>query len=287
MVEKVYSTGLEDLDKMLGGGLHEHSLLTIGARPSMGKTALMLTIASHLLENEIPFAYFSLGESADKITRKLISNMSGVDYEKCIFPLNDENQIKTGVTGEDFQRVLYTINKVQKESRVVISDDRCSISELIESLEAVIKQDISVIFIDYFQVLTGIRTGDVYQESSKMINELKLFANLNNVTIVLASQLSRKVEERAGHRPLMTDFRDTGSIEEASDQILFLLRREYYDPMDKPGMGEIIVAKNRFGLIGSVNVTFRKETGRFEKFTPYRHTRSSNAEMEEFSHFSP
>lgn len=72
--------------------------------------------------------------------------------------------------------------------------------ELIESIEAVVKQGISIIFIDYFQVLTGIRTGDVYQESSKMINELKLFANLNNVAIVLSSQLSRKVEERQGHR---------------------------------------------------------------------------------------
>jgi replicative DNA helicase len=287
MVEKVYSTGLQDLDKMLGGGLHAHSLLTIGARPSMGKTALMLTIASNLLENEIPFAYFSLGESAHKITRKLISNFSGVDYEKCVFPLNDENQIKFGLTGEEFQRVVYAINKAQKESHVVISDDRCSISELIESLEVVVKQGVSVIFIDYFQVLAGIRAGDVYQESSKMINELKLFANLNNVTIALASQLSRKVEERPGHRPMMTDFRDTGSIEEASDQILFLLRREYYDPMDKPGMGELIIAKNRFGSIGSVNVTFRKEIGRFEKFTSYRYSHSSNAEIEEFSHFNP
>jgi replicative DNA helicase len=287
MVEKVYTTGLGDLDKMLGGGLHAHSLLTIGARPAMGKTALMLTIASQLLEDGISFAYFSLGEGADKITRKLISIMSEVDYEKCAFPLTDENQMKTGLTGEEFQRVVSAINKAKKESQVIISDDRCSQFELIDSLENAVKQGVSVIFVDYFQALAGIRTGDVYQESSKMINELKLFANQHNVAIVVASQLSRKVEERAGHRPMMTDFRDTGAIEEASDQILFLLRREYYDPMDKPGMGEIIVAKNRLGLTGSVKVAFQKEICKFANFISYRQNSMCNTEVDEFSCFRP
>jgi len=141
--------------------------------------------------------------------------------------------------------------------------------------------------VDYFQALAGIRTGDVYQESSKMINELKLFANQHNVAIVVASQLSRKVEERAGHRPMMTDFRDTGAIEEASDQILFLLRREYYDPMDKPGMGEIIVAKNRLGLTGSVKVAFQKEICKFANFMSYRQNSMCNTEVDEFSCFRP
>lgn len=285
MSEKIYSTGLQELDKMLNGGLRPHSLLTIGARPSMGKTALMVTMASHLIENDVPFAYFSFCESENEIVRKMIANSSEVSLEKCTFPLTDESQTKAGLKAEEFQRIILAINKMQKESHVIISDDRCSISELIESLESSVKQGVSVIFIDYFQVLGGIRTGDVYQESSKMINELKLFANQHNVSIVVASQLSRKVEERQGHRPMMTDFRDTGAIEEVSDQILFLLRREYYDPMDKPGMGEVIVAKNRFGLTGSVNVTFRKEMGKFENYTSYKQNYTSNVEADEFSHF--
>ncbi len=242
-------------------------------------------MASHLIENDVPFAYFSFCESENEIARKMISNTSEVPLEKCILPLNDKSQAKTGLKAEEFQWVVLAINIMQKESHVLISDDRCSISELIESLESAVKQEVSVIFIDYFQVLGGIRTGDVYQESSKMINELKLFANQHNVSIVVASQLSRKVEERPGHRPMMTDFCDTGVIEEASDQILFLLRREYYDPIDKPGIGEIIVAKNRFGLTGAVNVTFRKEVGKFENYTSYKQNYISNIELDEFSHF--
>ncbi|MBS4163001.1 hypothetical protein PRO82_000282 [Candidatus Protochlamydia amoebophila] len=86
---------------------------------------------------------------------------------------------------------------------------------------------------------------------------------------------------------MMTDFRDTGAIEEASDQILFLLRREYYDPMDKPRMREIIIAKNRLGSIGSVNVAFQKRVCKFENFISYRQNYMSSAEVDEFSCFRP
>ncbi len=264
MSDTIYSTGLEDLDEILGGGLHSHSLVTIGARPGMGKTALMLSIATHLFESEVPFAYFSFAESNETIIKKLISNITRVNYENCFFPVKKENSKKYMLTKEEYQRIIDVTNKLEKQSNL-ISDNIYSIKELIVSMENAVKNDISIFFIDYIQVLSGVNAGDIYQDTSKTINELKLFANLNDVTIIIASQLSRKVDERLGHRPMMCDFRDTGTIEEASDQILLLLRREYYDPSERPGMGELIIPKNRFGYLGSVKVNFYREYFRFEK----------------------
>jgi replicative DNA helicase len=97
---------------------------------------------------------------------------------------------------------------------------------------------------------------------------LKTRARELNIPIICASQLSRKVEDRAGHRPMMSDLRESGSIEQDADIVIFLLRREYYDPNDKPGMAEVIVGKNRHGGVGSVQLTFVKELVQFRNYTP-------------------
>ncbi len=97
---------------------------------------------------------------------------------------------------------------------------------------------------------------------------LKTWARELDIPIITISQLSRKVEERAGHRPMMSDLRESGSIEQDSDILMFLLRREYYDPNDKPGMAELIIAKNRHGGIGNINLNFVKELAQFRNYTP-------------------
>ncbi|NGX40876.1 MAG: Replicative DNA helicase [Candidatus Anoxychlamydiales bacterium] len=111
-------------------------------------------------------------------------------------------------------------------------------------------------------------SGNKYRDITEISRILKTLAKELNITILCGSQLSRKVEERMGHRPLMTDLPESGSLEADADILMFLLRREYYDPYDKPGHAELLVSKNRHGSIGSVNLTFRKEIVKFENYAP-------------------
>ena len=146
---------------------------------------------------------------------------------------------------------------------------------------------IKIFVIDYIQLLMTGKYSDPYIELSEIMNKLKRCSIENEVCIFLASQLSRKVEERPGHRPIMSDFRDSGAVEEVSDLVLFLLRRDYYDANDKPGTAEIIVAKNRFGGDGSVNFIFDKNEGDFFEYTKLTPKRCMDAEEEEaFTHFA-
>jgi replicative DNA helicase len=143
---------------------------------------------------------------------------------------------------------------------------------------------IGMLVIDYLQLITGsgsFRTQESRQnEISEISRLLKNLARELNVPILCLSQLSRKVEERQGHRPMMSDLRESGSIEQDSDIVMFLLRREYYDPHDKPGMAELIVAKNRHGGVGSVNLTFRKEIAKFENYTQMKYDLHAGASHE-------
>ena len=150
--------------------------------------------------------------------------------------------------------------------------------------------DIGFLVIDYLQLLSGsgnLRSMENRQnEISEISRMLKNLARELNIPILCLSQLSRKVEERQGHRPMMSDLRESGSLEQDSDLVFFLLRREYYDPYDKPGQAELIVAKNRHGSVGSVNLSFRKELARFENFTPI-HSSEIEDNSDAFAHFSP
>jgi replicative DNA helicase len=112
---------------------------------------------------------------------------------------------------------------------------------------------------------------------------LKNLARELNIPILCLSQLSRRVEERPGHRPMMSDLRESGSIEQDSDLVMFLLRREYYDPADKPGQAELIISKNRHGSIGSVNLTFRKELAQFADYTSTEDMLNNQETSDDFS----
>jgi replicative DNA helicase len=117
---------------------------------------------------------------------------------------------------------------------------------------------------------------------------LKNLAREINVPILCLAQLSRKVEERQGHRPMMSDLRESGSLEQDADVVMFLFRREYYDKADKPGLAEIIVSKNRHGGVGDINLTFRKELAQFANYTPMQaHPQAAKANKDAFSAFSP
>lgn len=128
------------------------------------------------------------------------------------------------------------------------------------------------VFIDFIQMMR-FDNESTYENLSNIMTHLKSYSLQSGTCFIIASQLSRKVEERQSHRPMLIDLRDSGSLEEVSNQVLLLIRREYYDPHDKPGLMEIIVPKNHFGESGSCNLIFRKEICDFINFIPSKYAR--------------
>ena len=275
----------DDIDKMLNG-LNNSNLMILAARPAMGKTAFALNVAENVcFKSNIPVGIFSLEMSAEQLVHRLICSQAEVESDK----------IKTGaLNGIEFQRVVGAVNSMQ--NHVMIIDDQPGLK--VTDLRARARRmkesyGIGFLVIDYLQLISGsgsFRTQENRQnEIAEISRMLKNLARELNIPVLCLSQLSRKVEERQGHRPMMSDLRESGSIEQDSDVVMFMLRREYYDPMDKPGMAELIIAKNRHGGIGNINLTYRKEIVQFANYTPMRNPRGLGAdEMDPaFNEFSP
>lgn len=254
----------KDLDKMLNG-LNNSNLMILAARPAMGKTAFALNIAENVCFKEnIPVGIFSLEMSAEQLVHRIICSQSEVE----------SNKILTGsLNGIEFQRVVGAVNHIKDHVMVIDDQPGLKITDLRARARRMKESyGIGLLIVDYLQLITGsgsFRTQENRQgEISEISRMLKNLARELNIPVICLSQLSRKVEERPGHRPVMSDLRESGSIEQDSDIVIFMLRREYYDPNDKPGMAELIVAKNRHGGIGNVNLTYRKEIVQFANYTP-------------------
>lgn len=276
----------KDLDKMING-LGNSNLMILAARPAMGKTAFALNVAENVcFRGNIPVGVFSLEMSAEQLVHRIICSQAEVESTK----------IKTGaLNGIEFQRIVAAVNQMQNHVMVIDDQPGLKITDLRARARRMKESyGIGFLVIDYLQLITG--SGARSQENrqneiSEISRLLKNLARELGIPILCLSQLSRKVEERPGHRPMMSDLRESGSIEQDSDIVMFMLRREYYDPMDKPGMAEIIVAKNRHGGVGSVNLTYRKEIVQFANYTPVHYEGnqdSGDREMDPaFSQFSP
>jgi replicative DNA helicase len=274
-------THFVDLDKMING-LGNSNLMILAARPAMGKTALAINIAENVcFKSNVPVGIFSLEMTTEQLLHRMICSQAEVESEK----------IKTGsLDGNEYQKIVSCVSEIQ--NKLMIIDDQPSLK--ITDLRARARRmkeafNIGFLVIDYLQLLSGsgnFRTNDSRQiEVSEISRSLKNLARELNIPILCLSQLSRKVEERQGHRPMMSDLRESGSLEQDSDQVLFLLRREYYDPYDKPGQAELIVAKNRHGSVGSANLTFRKEIAKFENYSPINSNQIDDNE-EAFAEFT-
>ncbi len=253
-----------DLDNMVNG-FNNSNLMILAGRPAMGKTALALNIAENIcFQNQMPVGVFSLEMTAEQLMHRMICSQAEVESDK----------ISTGsLSGVEFQRIVASVGEMQKQTLVIDDQPGLKITDL-RARARRMKENYGIRFlvIDYLQLITGSGNSRNQESRQNEISEisrtLKTLARELNIPILCMSQLSRRVEERAGHRPMMSDLRESGSIEQDSDLVMFLLRREYYDPNDKPGMAELIVAKNRHGAIGSVNLTFVKKLGQFRSYTP-------------------
>lgn len=257
------ATHFYDLDKMVNG-LGKSNLAILAARPAMGKSALAINIAENVcFKGQMPVGIFSLEMSAEQIVMRMICSQSGVEGSK----------LQTGsLSSADFQEVVECVNRIRQFTMVIDDQPGLNITDL-RSRARRMKEayGIELLVIDYLQLISGsgsVRSQENRQnEISEISRMLKNLARELNIPVLCLSQLSRKVEERTGHRPMMSDLRESGSIEQDADVVMFLLRREYYDEHDKPGMAELIVAKNRHGSVGTVNLTFRKEVAQFANYS--------------------
>ncbi len=264
--EEVGITGIPthfvDLDRMING-FSDSNLMILAARPAMGKTALALNIAENIcFKNNLTVGIFSLEMSADQLLHRIICSQSEVESDR----------IRTGsLTGSEFQRIVSAVNMMQSHSMIIDDEPSLKITDLSARARRMKEvHQIQFMIIDYLQLLSGsgnMRSQESRQmEISEISRRLKTLARELRIPILCLSQLSRKVEERMGHRPMMSDLRESGAIEQDADLITLLFRSEYYDPYDKPGMAELIVAKNRHGSIGNIQLTFRKEIAQFANY---------------------
>lgn len=258
------ATHYVDLDKLING-LGKSNLIILAARPAMGKTLFALNVAANIaVQNKKSVGIFSLEMSAEQLLHRLICAHAEVSSEK----------IATGsLDGSEYQSVVAAVHEFQKHNIVIDDQPGIKITDLRARARRMKEAyNIDLLVIDYLQLLSGSNTtrnmDSRQHEISEISRLLKNLARELDIPIICLSQLSRRVEERTGHRPMMSDLRESGSIEQDADVIIFMLRRDYYDPMDKPGQAELIIAKNRHGSIGNVNLTFLKEYVKFTNFSP-------------------
>ena len=247
------TTGLIDLDRQLSG-LQNSDLILLAARPAMGKTSLALNIAYKAsIENHV--AVFSLEMSKMQLTQRLLSALSNINLSELV----------SGRVNEWMN--LGQASQLLAESKMYVDDtSSISLNELrskCRKLKA--RGELDLVIIDYLQLMTtNSRNENRQQEISTISRGLKGLAKELNCPILALSQLSRAPDQRPNHRPVMSDLRESGAIEQDADIVLMLYRDDYYDPeTDKPNIAEIIVAKHRNGPTGTVDMLFDKEHTKF------------------------
>jgi replicative DNA helicase len=263
-------TRFTELDKMLSG-LHKTDLVVLAARPAMGKTALALQIARNIAANPNlkGAGFFSLEMGAVQLTQRLIVAESEMDAQK----------VRNG-TLEDYEwkQMLQRIPKLSKSNIFIDDTPAVSIGELRTKARKLKREkDIDVLIVDYLQLMRGSRTKSANreQEISSISRGLKIVAKELDVCVIALSQLNRSVESRGGNKkPMLSDLRESGAIEQDADIVLFLYRPEYYgfetddEGNSTLGLAEVIIAKQRNGPTGTAKLQFISKYGKFQDWNP-------------------
>ena len=253
------ATGFLDLDYKTAG-LQPSDLILVAARPSMGKTAFVLNIAQYVaFHSDLCTAIFSLEMSKEQLVNRLFSLESRVDAQK----------LRTGnLSDADWEKLIEGAGTIGKSKLIIDDTPGISISEMRSKCRKYkLEHDLKLIIIDYLQLMSGSggRASDSrQQEISDISRSLKALARELHVPVIALSQLSRAVEQRPDHRPMLSDLRESGAIEQDADVVMFIYRDDYYnkDTEDK-GIAEIIIAKQRNGPIGTVNLVWLPEYTKF------------------------
>lgn len=251
-------TGFTDLDKILYG-LAPQNLIIVAGRPAMGKTAFALSVVENVcFKQDIPTGVFSLEMSNEELGRRMACSLSEVPVQKVV-----ENIL----TFEDKKRNEYAIKKIEKSSIIIDDTKGLKITELMSRARRMKESNgIKLLIVDYLQLISGsyhTAKENRQQEISEISRKLKQLAGELDTPIICMAQLSRKTEERADNRPIMSDLRESGAIEQDADVVLMLLRKDYYKSDSDPGEAELIIGKNRHGGTGSIKLVFRKDLAKF------------------------
>nr|CAA6828737.1 MAG: Replicative DNA helicase (EC [uncultured Thiotrichaceae bacterium] len=257
------STGYDDLDEMTSG-LQKGDLVIVAGRPSMGKTTFSMNIAEYAAAHgKLATAVFSMEMPAEQLTLRLLSSMGRVD----------QHRVRTGqLTDEDWPRIATAV-KIFADVPMFIDDSPAlSPNEVRARARRLVREHgpLGLIVLDYMQLMQGNGKSDNRTaEVSEISRGLKALAKELNCPIVVLSQLNRSLEQRPNKRPIMSDLRESGAIEQDADVIIFIYRDEVYNPESaEKGSAEIIIAKQRNGPIGTCRLTFLGKYTRFENFTP-------------------
>ena len=250
-------SGFHDLDRMTGG-FKDSDLIIVAGRPSMGKTSLALNIALHAaLETKKAIAIFSLEMSKEQLTERLLTEQAQIDAQR----------LHRGLLSEaEYDRISNALGPLGEAA--IFIDDTPLMDELtlqLKARQAKMRHNIDLIVVDYLQLMHGRTRGDDnrVQEVSSISRSLKGLARELRIPVIAISQLSRAPEQRPDKRPILSDLRESGSIEQDSDLVMFLFRPEYYKSDERPGIAEVIVAKHRNGPTGMIELKFRRDHTRF------------------------
>jgi replicative DNA helicase len=253
-------TGFYDLDRMTSG-LQAGDLVVLAARPSMGKTAFAVNIAEHVALNEgLPVAVFSMEMGASQLAVRVVGSIGRID----------QGHLRTGkLTDEEWPRLADAIDRLRTVSLHIDETPGLTPSELRANARRLARQcgKLGLIVVDYLQLMSGSTTGGDNRatELGEISRGLKMLAKELQCPVIALSQLNRSVEQRTDKRPMMSDLRESGAIEQDADIIMFIYRDDYYNKDSKePGIAEIIIGKQRNGPTGTVRLTFLKPLTRFE-----------------------
>ncbi len=251
-------TGFIDLDRLLAG-LQPSDLLIIAGRPGQGKTGFLLSVARNAaLSHKKRVAIFSLEMSNEQVAQRLIAQETGIDSQR----------LRTGKLEQSELSLFNHAVEVLSDTRIYL-DDTPAITPLqlrTKCRRLFLEFGLDLIIVDYLQLMAGdVRTENRVQEVSYISRNLKVLARELNVPVLAAAQLSRAVEQRSDKRPVLSDLRESGSLEQDSDIVMFIYRPDQYeDDTEKKNVAEIMVAKHRNGPVGSVDLIFRSSLAKFE-----------------------
>lgn len=253
-------TGFKDLDNMLAG-FQRSDLVVLAARPSMGKTALALNFAQNVaVKAKLPVLLFSLEMSKEQLVHRLLAAEAGVDAWN----------LRTGnLSDKDFEKIGAAMGSLSEATILIDDTPGITVSDLrTKARREMHKREIGLIIVDYLQLMSGgsrfSGEGNRVQEISEISRGLKIIARELNVPIIALSQLSRSVESRSPQIPQLADLRESGSIEQDADLVMFIYREDYYNPeTERPGIVDLMIRKHRNGPIGTVELYFDKEKQRF------------------------
>lgn len=250
-------TGFIDLDYKTAG-LQPSDLIIVAARPAMGKTSFCLNIAQNAaIRSKLPVAVFSLEMAKEQLVNRMLWSEASVDSQR----------VRTGtLDDDDWTKIARSIGPLSEAPIYIDDTSGISVMEIRAKCRRLkMKKNLGLVIIDYLQLMEGRgRTESRQQEISEISRSLKILAKEINVPVIALSQLSRSAEARSDHRPVLSDLRESGAIEQDADLVMFLYRDDYYHPdSEKKNIAEVIVAKNRNGSTGSIELVW---LGQYTKF---------------------